>query len=257
MDLKSYSRWYDYSRARDAMFAATDTSWAPWFVAHTDDKKRGRLNIISHLLSQIPYEPLAPRDVTAAQAAEGRRLRRAGPAIAIHPHAVLAKRITTALRAQRPANPDAVNPPAHSSHMAAESVHARSRLSAHASWHHHVVTDRQWLSGWNARYARVLAEAETPDARAALVDTNGDGRELWFGLEAQSPFGEWVAVLDWGDVGEHHPRERAYDLDVIFGWGTGQARKSNVVDYDGDSFPIRAGRNGSWLLLTSASPTAA
>ena len=64
MDLKSYSRWYDYSRARDAMFAASDTAWAPWYVAHTDDKKRGRLNIISHLLSQIPYEPLTPRDVT-------------------------------------------------------------------------------------------------------------------------------------------------------------------------------------------------
>ena len=64
MDLKSYSRWYDYSRARDAMFAATDTAWAPWFVAHTDDKKRGRLNIISHLLGHVPYEPLAPRDVT-------------------------------------------------------------------------------------------------------------------------------------------------------------------------------------------------
>jgi polyphosphate kinase 2 len=63
MDLKSYSRWYDYSRARDAMFAATDTAWAPWYVAHTDDKKRGRLNIISHLLSQVPYEPLAARDV--------------------------------------------------------------------------------------------------------------------------------------------------------------------------------------------------
>ena len=60
MDLKSYGRWYDYSRARDAMFAATDTAWAPWYVAHTDDKKRGRLNIISHLLSQIPYEPLGP-----------------------------------------------------------------------------------------------------------------------------------------------------------------------------------------------------
>jgi polyphosphate kinase 2 len=58
MDLKSYSHWYDYSRARDAMFAATDTSWAPWFIAHTDDKKRGRLNVISHLLSQIPYEKL-------------------------------------------------------------------------------------------------------------------------------------------------------------------------------------------------------
>jgi polyphosphate kinase 2 len=64
MDLKSYRRWYDYSRARDAMFAATDTAWAPWYIAHTDDKRRGRLNIISHLLSQVPYKPLTPRDVT-------------------------------------------------------------------------------------------------------------------------------------------------------------------------------------------------
>jgi polyphosphate kinase 2 len=63
MDLKSYSRWYDYSRARDAMFAATDTAWAPWFVANTDDKQRGRLNIISHVLSQVPYKPLAHRDI--------------------------------------------------------------------------------------------------------------------------------------------------------------------------------------------------
>jgi polyphosphate kinase len=63
MDLKSYSRWYDYSRARDAMFVATDTAWAPWYVARTDDKKRGRLNLISHLLSQVPYKPLAHKDV--------------------------------------------------------------------------------------------------------------------------------------------------------------------------------------------------
>ena len=62
-DLKSYSRHYDYCRARDAMLAATDTAWAPWFVADNDDKKRGRLNIISHLLSQIPYTPLPPQDV--------------------------------------------------------------------------------------------------------------------------------------------------------------------------------------------------
>ncbi len=63
MDLKSYGRWYDYSRARDAMLAATDTSWAPWFIAHTDDKKRGRLNIISHLLSQVPYEKIDRAEV--------------------------------------------------------------------------------------------------------------------------------------------------------------------------------------------------
>src|SRR5215510_5922099 len=57
MDLKSYSRWYDYSRARDEMFAATDTPWAPWHVAKSDDKRRARLNIITHLLSKIDYEP--------------------------------------------------------------------------------------------------------------------------------------------------------------------------------------------------------
>jgi polyphosphate kinase len=64
MDLKSYSRWYDYSRARDAMFAVTDTASAPWYVADADDKKRARLNIISHLLSQVPYKPLPHRDIT-------------------------------------------------------------------------------------------------------------------------------------------------------------------------------------------------
>jgi polyphosphate kinase 2 len=63
MDLKSYSRWYDYSRARDDMLRTTDTSWAPWFVANTDDKKRGRLNIITHLLGNVPYEPLKHDDV--------------------------------------------------------------------------------------------------------------------------------------------------------------------------------------------------
>lgn len=56
MDLQSYSRWYDYSRARDEMFHATDTSWAPWFVVHSDDKKRARLNIIRHFLRHIPYK---------------------------------------------------------------------------------------------------------------------------------------------------------------------------------------------------------
>jgi polyphosphate kinase 2 len=64
MDLKSYSRWYDYSRARDAMLAASDTAWAPWYIADADDKKRARLNIIHHLLSQVPYKPLALRDIT-------------------------------------------------------------------------------------------------------------------------------------------------------------------------------------------------
>jgi polyphosphate kinase 2 len=61
MDLESYSRWYDYSRARDEMFEATDTAFAPWYVAHSDDKRRARLNIITHLLDQIPYKT-APRE---------------------------------------------------------------------------------------------------------------------------------------------------------------------------------------------------
>jgi polyphosphate kinase 2 len=64
MDLKSYSRWYDYSRARDAMFEASDTAWAPWYIADSNNKRRARLNIISHLLSQIPYKPLAHQDIT-------------------------------------------------------------------------------------------------------------------------------------------------------------------------------------------------
>ena len=61
MDLKSYSRWFDYSRARDEMFAATDTVFAPWYVANSDDKKRARLNIIAHILGKIPYKK-APRE---------------------------------------------------------------------------------------------------------------------------------------------------------------------------------------------------
>jgi polyphosphate kinase 2 len=64
MDLKSYSRWYDYARARDDMFAASSSEWAPWHVVHTDDKRRGRLNLITHLLSQVPYEPLKKKKVT-------------------------------------------------------------------------------------------------------------------------------------------------------------------------------------------------
>lgn len=63
MDLKSYSRWFDYSRARDTMFAMTDTEFAPWHVAVSNDKKRARLNIITHLLEQLPYEPLPRRDI--------------------------------------------------------------------------------------------------------------------------------------------------------------------------------------------------
>ena len=73
MDLKSYSRWYDYSRARDAMFAATDTDFAPWRVAPSDRKKTVRLNIIGDILKRIPYKAL-PREklkLPARQKPEG------------------------------------------------------------------------------------------------------------------------------------------------------------------------------------------
>jgi len=56
MDLKSYDRWNDYSRARDEMFAATDTPWAPWYVALSDDKRKLRLNVLSHIVGRIPYK---------------------------------------------------------------------------------------------------------------------------------------------------------------------------------------------------------
>lgn len=59
MDIKSFNRWDEYTQARDEMFAATDTPWAPWYVARSEDKKRVRLNVISHLLQQIPYEEVA------------------------------------------------------------------------------------------------------------------------------------------------------------------------------------------------------
>ena len=63
MDLKSYARWDEYSRARDEMFEKTHTPWAPWRVAKSDDKKRARLNVITDLLEQIPYERQPPRKI--------------------------------------------------------------------------------------------------------------------------------------------------------------------------------------------------
>lgn len=63
MDLESHRRWYDYSRARDDMLVATDTPFAPWYIVNADDKKRARLNCISHLLSLIPYEEITRESV--------------------------------------------------------------------------------------------------------------------------------------------------------------------------------------------------
>lgn len=58
MDLKSYSRWFDYPRARDEMLRATDTVAAPWYVVPSDNKRRTRLNVLTHILSKIPYQEL-------------------------------------------------------------------------------------------------------------------------------------------------------------------------------------------------------
>ena len=63
MDLDSYSRWYDYSRARDEMFAATDMPFAPWYVVRSDDKRRARLNIIAHLLEKVPHKNVPRKKV--------------------------------------------------------------------------------------------------------------------------------------------------------------------------------------------------
>jgi polyphosphate kinase 2 len=73
MDLESHRRWYDFSRARDAMFAATDTEFAPWYVVNADDARRARLNCIRHLLSQIPYQevPREPVRLGERQGANG------------------------------------------------------------------------------------------------------------------------------------------------------------------------------------------
>ena len=73
MDIESYRRWYDYSRARDEMFAMTDTDFAPWHVVRSDNKKRARLNCIAHILSSIPYKeiPFAPPKLARRQKAKG------------------------------------------------------------------------------------------------------------------------------------------------------------------------------------------
>ena len=73
MDLESHRRWYDYSRARDAMLAATDTQATPWYIVPSDNKKRARLNCIAHILSSIPYEevPYTPPKLWARQKAKG------------------------------------------------------------------------------------------------------------------------------------------------------------------------------------------
>ena len=73
MDLESYDRWDDYTRARDEMFAATDTPWAPWYVARSDDKRRARLNIIAHLLSKVKYKKVSHDKVKLPKRQTGKK----------------------------------------------------------------------------------------------------------------------------------------------------------------------------------------
>ena len=79
MDLKSYSRWDDYSRARDAMFAATSHPAAPWYALRSDDKKRARLNGIKHILSMIPYKRIKRESSLADAVRQAPVQRQAGP----------------------------------------------------------------------------------------------------------------------------------------------------------------------------------
>jgi polyphosphate kinase 2 len=72
MDVKSFDRWDDYTKARDEMFAATDTKWAPWFVARSEDKKRVRLNVISHILKHVPYKAISAANVELPKRKIGR-----------------------------------------------------------------------------------------------------------------------------------------------------------------------------------------
>jgi polyphosphate kinase 2 len=82
MDIKSYTHWDDYTKARDDMFAATDTAWAPWFVARSDDKERARLNIIAHILSQIPYKS-PPREKVKLPVRKLPRARPVSPSVKV------------------------------------------------------------------------------------------------------------------------------------------------------------------------------
>jgi polyphosphate kinase 2 len=72
MDLKSYDRWDDYTKARDAMFAATDNPWAPWYVARSEDKKKVRLNVIRHLLKHVRYKDVPAKKVKLGKRKIGR-----------------------------------------------------------------------------------------------------------------------------------------------------------------------------------------
>lgn len=110
---------------------------------------------------------------------------------------------------------------------------------------------KDWLDGWSHRCAHLLAEAETADVRGGLVDTNGDGRELWFGLEVLEPTGDWSMAMDWDDVGHYQPVERRSEVGVVIGWGTDQPGRRKIFTHGGQEFAVCVGSNGWWLLVAS------
>ena len=73
MDLESFRRWYDYSRARDTMLKRTSSRHAPWYIVHSDDKRRARLNCISHILNKIPFKKISHVKVKLPKRSEKRK----------------------------------------------------------------------------------------------------------------------------------------------------------------------------------------
>ena len=84
MDLESRKHWADYSRAKDEMFAVTDTKQAPWFVVNAEDKKAARLNVIRHLLSMIPYKDLTPEPLELPPLVKSEYVRPPYPGAELH-----------------------------------------------------------------------------------------------------------------------------------------------------------------------------
>jgi polyphosphate kinase len=71
MDIESYGRWYQYSKARDTMLKATDTKHAPWYIVRSDDKRRARLNAIAHILKSIPFKKVKAAKVKLPKRSDG------------------------------------------------------------------------------------------------------------------------------------------------------------------------------------------
>ena len=139
LDLVSYGRWYDYSRARDDMLATTDTVWAPWHVAHADDKKRARLNIITHLLGQVPDEPIRREGHLARRDEPGDYTDPREPPL--HTHAVLTQDRRSTMTEVRIARPpgsaalDARGPARPAGHVLRAGGRPAARSAAHNARH--------------------------------------------------------------------------------------------------------------------------